>query len=115
MGLRYLELGHLAFLADRGDFGLSKIALIHERIAIASQRKQIFAIDIQTSTNSLLINLLLNEAEMLIMSGRKVMVIADNIQQSDSNLLQNFLKKSMENMEKRLPVYFWQPINSSTR
>lgn len=66
-------------------------------VAIASQRKQIFAIDIQTSTNSLLINLLLNEAEMLVMSGRKVMVIADNIQQSDSNLLQNFLKKSSSN------------------
>ena len=66
-------------------------------VAIASQRKQIFAIDIQTSTNSLLINLLMSEAEMLVMRGRKVMVIADNIQQSDGNLLQNFLKKSSSN------------------
>lgn len=66
-------------------------------VMIASQRKQVFTIDVQTSTNSLLINLVLNEAEMLLMSGRRVMVIADNIQQSDNNILQSFLKKSSSN------------------
>lgn len=64
---------------------------------IASQRKQFLIIDVQAGTNSLLINLLLSEAEMLISQGRRVMVIADNIQQSDSNNLQSFLKRSSSN------------------
>lgn len=61
---------------------------------IASQRKQIISVDVQNSTNSLLINLLLNEAEILNTRGRKVMVIADNIQISDSNALQSLIKRS---------------------
>ena len=66
-------------------------------IRIAERRKQILVVDLLSSTNILLLNLLMNEVEELLMNGRKVMVIADNIPQSSSNAFQSIVKRSNAN------------------
>ena len=63
----------------------------------AFQKKEIFSIDVQNAANSILINLVINEVEMELEAGRKVLVIIDNIALTSSEQLQELTKRSGSN------------------
>lgn len=66
-------------------------------VNIAQQRGQVLSIDVQSGTNTLLIDLIVNEAQALLSRGNKLMLVADNIQPVSSGALQDLLKLSSAN------------------
>lgn len=59
----------------------------------SAQRQQIFSVDVQSSSNYLLINLLVNEMEAIISQGKKTMIVVDGINVSTSEILLNYIKR----------------------
>ncbi|GAP40233.1 hypothetical protein [Flexilinea flocculi] len=60
----------------------------------SAQNRRIILLDIVSSTNKLLLNMILNEAEYLVSQGRKVFIVLDNIPIMASDVLQNLEKNS---------------------
>lgn len=75
-------------LAQKGD------AANAVNFSIASHRKQIFCVDVQTSINTVLINLLINEAYGLITHGSRIMIVIDGIQMLSTKTLGDCLKRA---------------------
>ena len=61
-------------------------------LMITTSRQQVFSVDIQSTSNSLLISLLINETEAIISQGRKMLVLVDNIRIGASDVLANYIK-----------------------
>lgn len=59
----------------------------------ATNRQQIFSVDIQSESNALLINLLVNETEAVISQGVKMLIVADSIKIGASEALINYIKR----------------------
>ena len=58
----------------------------------AAQQQKIVAVDIQTSANTILTNLLIQEMETLISQGHRLLVVFDEVSLSSSDALMNFIK-----------------------
>ena len=58
-----------------------------------SHKQQILSVDVQSSTNTVLINTLVNEAETIISQGGKTMIVADGIQICTSDVLMDYIKR----------------------
>ena len=56
-------------------------------------RQQIFSVDIQSESNGLLINLLINETDAVISQGRKMLIVLDSIKIVVSEALINYIKR----------------------
>ena len=59
----------------------------------AAKRHQLLSVDIQSSSNSLLVSLLINETEAVISQGFKMMVVVDGIKIDTSDVLMNYVKR----------------------
>lgn len=66
--------------------------------SIASHRQKIFCVDVQTSINTLLINMLINEAYALMTLGPKVIIVIDGIQIISTDVLRDCLKRAGTNL-----------------
>ncbi len=60
----------------------------------AAKRGQILSIDLQNTVNTLLLNMVLNEVELELESGRKMLLVCDNLPLASSENLENLVKKS---------------------
>lgn len=97
------ERGNIEFFFSRFNDQCEGIVATKKRlkyainVAISSARKQILAIDIQSSTNALLLNMIANEIKMELELGKKLLIIADNIQINTSKALESLIKESGNN------------------
>lgn len=66
--------------------------------SVAAQRQQIFCVDVQTNINTVLINMLINEAYDLMAHGAKVMIVVDGIQMLSSDVLGDCSKRAGYNL-----------------
>lgn len=80
-----------AILVQKGN------AVSAVNLSIAAQRRQIFSVDVQSATNAVLLNILMNEADSLLSHGGKVMVIIDGIQMGASEVLHDYAKRGGSN------------------
>lgn len=83
-------------LGHQGNGILAKKANISKATNIRSvvQKDGIAILDILSSTNYLLLNLAINEIETAISTGKKIMVVFDNIPAASSELMEQFIKRN---------------------
>lgn len=78
-------------MAKKSDYSRSV------NLSIAMRNRQILSIDVQSSTNSLLISLLVSEAATILAQGQKLVLAIDGIQLSTNDTLKEFIKLSGRN------------------
>lgn len=81
-----------AILAQKKDTGIAI------NVNIAAKRNQILSIDVLSSTNSLLINLLVNETETILSQGGRMMIVVDEIPMASSDVLMDYIKRGGANI-----------------
>lgn len=59
-----------------------------------AKRQQIFSLDTQSGSNTLLLNLLTNETEAIISQGCKMLIVVDGIKVDASEALMNYIKRA---------------------
>ena len=86
-------------LSAQGSTTISdKTNAIHSYNCVkAADNNQIFMVDIQSSANTILINLLVNEIYLLQNRGKQVFVVADGIQLAANDVLMEFAKRTGNN------------------
>lgn len=83
-----LSMQAAGILADKSQL------LYAANVKLSAERKQILAIDINSTTSSIFINMIANEIEMELEAGRRIAVFLDGIPIQSSESMQNLIKKS---------------------
>ena len=88
---------HELALQSNGILADKTNALRAVSLMTVSRNNQILSVDVQSNTNQLLVNLLINETESVRSGGNKMLVVIDSINVSSGNLLTNYIKQSGSN------------------
>ena len=82
-----LSLQGSAVLADKTN------AAYATSLLEAANNNQVVSVDVQSGSNALLINLLVNETEAVISRGSKMLIVSDSIRVGASEVLFNYIKR----------------------